>query len=86
MLLEKPVIATNCNPIERIINETKSGLIYKSGDAKDLADKVIQLYKNEKLRKEMGENGKKAVIEKYNWENTSKNLIELYEKIENELR
>ena len=86
MLLEKPVVATNCNPIERIVNETKCGLIYKSGDVKDFADKVIKLYKNEKLRKEMSENGKKAVVEKYNWENTSKNLIELYEKIENELR
>ena len=30
----------------------------------------------------MGKNGKKAVLEKYNWDKTRKNLIELYEKIE----
>jgi glycosyltransferase involved in cell wall biosynthesis len=82
MLFERPLLVSNCIPQQKIVEEEICGLIHKSGDAKDLADKVIQLYKNEKLRKEMGENGKKAVIEKYNWENTSKNLIELYEKIE----
>ena len=86
MLLEKPVIATNCNPIERIIHETKSGIIYNSNDENELAEKIIKLYKNKRLREKMGENGKEAVLEKYNWENTSKNLIELYERILNDLR
>jgi glycosyltransferase involved in cell wall biosynthesis len=83
MLSERPIISTNCNSIQRVIKESNTGLIYKSGDAKNLAKKIIQLYENPELRKQMGKNGKKAVIEKYNWENTSKNLIELYEKIEN---
>jgi glycosyltransferase involved in cell wall biosynthesis len=82
MAMSVPVISTNCNSLKRMVNESECGLIYEYDNAQDLADKVIQLYKNEKLKKEMGENGKKAVIEKYNWENTSKNLIELYEKIE----
>ena len=81
MLLEKPVVATNCNPIERIINEIKCGLVYESNDSNGLAERITKLYKNSKLRKEFGLNGKKGVIEKYNWENTSKNLIKLYEKI-----
>lgn len=29
----------------------------------------------------MGENGKKAVLEKYNWENESKKLLKIYKKI-----
>jgi len=31
--------------------------------------------------KQMGGNGKKAVLEKYNWENESKKLLKVYEKI-----
>jgi glycosyltransferase involved in cell wall biosynthesis len=82
MLLERPIVATNCNPIERIINESKCGLIYESNDSNELAECIIKLYKDSELREQMGKNGKKAVLEKYNWENTSKNLVELYEEIE----
>jgi glycosyltransferase involved in cell wall biosynthesis len=86
MLLEKPVVATNCNPIERIINEAKCGLIYENNDSIGLAECIIKLYKDLELREQMGKNGKKAVLEKYNWENTSKNLIKLYESIENSIK
>lgn len=86
MLLEKPVVAANCNPIERIINETKCGLVYKSNISNGLAECIKKLYKDPELREQQGKNGKKAVMGKYNWENTSKNLIKLYKEIENECR
>ncbi|MFK8005348.1 MAG: glycosyltransferase family 4 protein [Saprospiraceae bacterium] len=82
MLLGKPVLSTNCNPLERIINETKSGLIFRSNDEKDLAEKIKYAYDNSDETKQMGVNGTKAVKEIYNWENTAKNLINLYKKIE----
>ena len=82
MLLKKPVVATNCDPIERIVNETKSGLIYASNNSEEFADKIIELYSNKNLGFQMGENGYKAVKEKYNWEETSKTLIDLYSRIQ----
>ncbi|MDP8314714.1 MAG: glycosyltransferase family 4 protein [Candidatus Celaenobacter antarcticus] len=86
MLSERPIISTNCNSIQRVIKDSNTGLIYKSGDAKNLAKKIIQLYENPELRKQMGKNGKKAVLEKYNWSNTSENLIKLYKTIENSIK
>jgi len=83
MSLEKPVIVSDCTAQKNIVQETNCGLIHKAGNEKELAENILHFYKNYELRKQMGANGKKAVIEKYNWENTSKNLIELYEKIEN---
>ncbi|MEN8194303.1 MAG: glycosyltransferase, partial [Bacteroidota bacterium] len=83
MILEKPVVASNCNPIIRIIEETKAGLIYQSNNEADLAAKVISLYEDTKLRKEMGRKGKEAVLEKYNWDKASKNLISIYSEFEN---
>ncbi|MCF6271316.1 MAG: glycosyltransferase family 4 protein [Melioribacteraceae bacterium] len=82
MVFEKPVIASNCNPIKRILDETNAGVIYESGNEIDLANKVIELYQNPKEQFTMGANGKEAVLKKYNWTETSKELVSLYSKIE----
>lgn len=86
MLLAKPVIATNCNPIKRILEETHSGLVYESNSASDLAEKIIYLNKRPDLMEEMGTNGKSAVFNKYNWDNTAGNLIKLYKNLERNLK
>ncbi|MCB9207605.1 MAG: glycosyltransferase family 4 protein [Ignavibacteriales bacterium] len=84
MLLKKPILATDCNPIERILKETNAGRVYKSGDSEDLAEKVVELFNNENELTQFGINGNKAVMDKYNWKETSKDLIRLYEKIKSE--
>jgi len=86
MLLERPVISTNCNPIRRIVSETRCGLVYRSGDYEGLSDCIMELYEDYELRRQMGKRGKKAVLEKYNWGIASKNLIQLYKTIENSIR
>jgi glycosyltransferase involved in cell wall biosynthesis len=80
MYARKPVIATDCLPIQRIINETKSGYIYVSDDFNALAKILSDLDK--KKDKVMGENGHKWVKNKYNWEFDSQVLLDLYRKIE----
>lgn len=74
MYINKPIIASNCAPIERIINETNSGIIFKSGNADDLAQKIVQLAsKSVKVS-----NAKHWVEEKYCWNNDSKVLVKIY--------
>jgi len=86
MLFEKPVVATNCNPIQRIVEETKCGLIYENKNSYQFAEAVIKLYNSESLRQQMGTNGKKAVMEKYNWTTTSENLISMYQIIGEDMK
>ncbi len=81
MIFEKPVVASDCNPIKRILDETRAGVVFESNNEADLANKVIDLQNNKKLQLEMGKRGKEAVLEKYNWDEASKNLITLYNKI-----
>ncbi|MDX1699025.1 MAG: glycosyltransferase family 4 protein [Melioribacteraceae bacterium] len=81
MSLGKPVVASNCRPIKRIIEETNSGLIYESNNEDDLEEKIISLYEDHALRNVMGRNGISGVEKKYNWSETSKNLINLYKDI-----
>lgn len=82
MLLGRPVISTNCDPLARIIKDTNAGLIFSSNNEKELADCMLSLYTNKEDAKRMGENGINAVKDKYNWENTAEALVRLYEKIE----
>ena len=71
-----PVVASNAVPMMRIIKEEKCGKIFISGNPISLADAIISIHKNSYG---YGENGKTAVLKKYNWENeeiTIKNIIE----------
>ena len=78
MLFERPLIVSDCKPQQKIILEEECGLVFKSNDSEDLAEKICLLYNNEKLRKEMGINGKKAIENKYNIQFAGKNLVNLY--------
>ncbi|RYF84465.1 MAG: glycosyltransferase, partial [Chitinophagaceae bacterium] len=78
MAMERPVVVSDCPPQVRVIEEEKCGLVHEAQDAQDLADKILYLYQNPGLRKEMGANGKRAVLEQYNWHQTSKDLLALY--------
>ncbi|GBD92332.1 GDP-mannose-dependent alpha-(1-2)-phosphatidylinositol mannosyltransferase [bacterium BMS3Abin04] len=81
MVFEKPVIVSNCKPLERILNKENAGLIYNANNSEELAKSILTLYENPELRKEMGKRGKEAVISEYNWSNASKSLISLYQNI-----
>ncbi|MBW6536695.1 MAG: glycosyltransferase family 4 protein [Mariniphaga sp.] len=80
MLAKKPVLSSNCKYLENIINETGAGLVYSDRNSNEFADRLEQLIENKELRTRLGENGFMGVKEKYNWKNTSKALIELYDK------
>ena len=77
----RPLIVSDCTAQANIVNETSCGHVFKAGDAQDLADKLMEVYKNPPRAKELGENGRIAVENQYNWQKTSQGLIALYEKL-----
>ena len=77
----KPIIASNCAPVERIIKETNTGLIYLYNDSNQLAECIHNLVNNKKIYVEMHQNGRKWVIDKYNWNIDKENLLRLYDNI-----
>ncbi len=82
MLMEKPVIVSNCLPLKRIVEETNSGLVFEADNPRDLAEKITELYEKAIKRRQLGKNGKKAVLKKYNWEKESVKLVGLYKQFE----
>jgi glycosyltransferase involved in cell wall biosynthesis len=76
MYARKPVISSNCIPIERIISSTNSGYIYPSGRSEDLASIFQNL--SEEFKEKLGINGARWVQQKYNWARDSTVLLEIY--------
>ena len=77
MFAEKPILASNCSPIERIINETSSGIIYPFNDVAELAKKIDEINYGKIILKDFAK-GKPFVENKYNWEVDKMNLLEVY--------
>jgi glycosyltransferase involved in cell wall biosynthesis len=65
MLLGKPVVATEMAPVSRIIREVDCGVTY--GDEKGFVSALLAL-QDPATRARLGQNGRRAVLEKYNWE------------------
>lgn len=82
MCFEKPVITSDCLSLKRIITETGAGFVYKDDSPEDLAKLLIKIKSDKSLLEKAGRNGKKAVIEKYNWNNDSQRLINMYRQLE----
>lgn len=83
MLFEKPLVVSNCIPQVEIVTTASCGLFYKDGDYNELSEKIQFLCENPDKCKIMGQNGKKAVINKYNTINYSKNLTGYYNSFPN---
>jgi len=65
----------------KIVKETDSGLLARWNDIEDIAQKMEILVKDTVLRKKLGENGKRAIKEKYNWSIAEQELITAYRKL-----
>jgi glycosyltransferase involved in cell wall biosynthesis len=85
MIFKKPVIVTDCIPLKRIVEECQCGVVIPSKGHNELANGVMSLYENKEYAKLLGENGRKAVEQKYNWKNAGANLMELYRSLGDEI-
>jgi glycosyltransferase involved in cell wall biosynthesis len=82
MLMSKPVIVSSCRPLKRIVEETKSGLVFHSGDPKHLAKQIQTLYSNPQLRSDCALHGHEAATHQYNWMAEGAKLTRLYRSLQ----
>ena len=73
-----PVLVSDALAQKNLIQEVNSGLVHKEKDIADIAEKILTLYKNPDLSKELGLNGKQFIEEKFCWEKVSDDLKDLY--------
>lgn len=76
MLMKKPVVSTNCKPLERIVKDAQCGYIYQYDDPKQCAQAVIRAFCPE--AQQLAQNGLHAVEHKYNWNKAAEELLKVY--------
>jgi glycosyltransferase involved in cell wall biosynthesis len=74
MAFGKPVVASDCAPLARIIRDANCGKVFRSGDATDLSEKVMDLLADPQ-RELMGESGRRAVAAQYHWQKDAATLL-----------
>ena len=78
----KPVLASSCAPLKRIVEQTKTGMVFESSNAKDFSQKIQSMYEQPDIMKTYGENGIIATsIGEHTWEHDEKILLNLYSKL-----
>ena len=76
-----PVIASNFPLWKEIIEGNNCGLTVNPLKPREIARAVEYLIEHPDAARKMGENGRNAVMEKYNWEKESEKLLSLYKDL-----
>ncbi|MDZ7270123.1 MAG: glycosyltransferase family 4 protein [candidate division KSB1 bacterium] len=79
MALGKPVVVSDARPLARVVRTHRCGEVFASGNPESFADAVLRLRGRESAA---GSEGKRAVLETYNWEVTSQVLLSAYRRLE----
>ncbi len=81
MACKTPIIATNVPGLNSIIKNGENGLLVPPKDSRKLADAIVNLLNDCKLRRHLSVNGRKEVLKKFNWDIIAKRTVKIYEEV-----
>ena len=81
MLVGLPVVASSFPLYREVVEANRCGLIVDPAKPEEIANAMDYLIAHRDEAEEMGRNGQRAVLEKYNWEKESEKLREIYETV-----
>ena len=84
MSCEVPVIVSDAEGLKEVVVNNETGFVVPKKDYKAIAEKLKELILDEELRIKFGKNGRKRVLELYDWNNNVDKMIEIYKEIKNE--
>lgn len=67
MAMKKPVVASDVDGFSEVVEDRKTGIIVKRTNIVQCKEALKQLILDQSLRIEMGENGRKRVLDLYDW-------------------
>ena len=73
-----PIIASNCKPFIRVLEDNQAGLIYTYDQPTEFVARVLELYEDKAKQAELVANARKVLQEKYLWEYDAKRLVKVY--------
>ncbi len=85
MLLGLPVIASDLPEIRNVVSKADCGILIDPASVSDIADAIAYLFENPEEARRMGANGRRAVLETYNWSGMEANLLQTYRNLDDAL-
>jgi len=81
MLAGLPVVCSNFPNWKELVEENDCGICVDPEDFEGIINAILYLKENPEIAKRKGKNGREAVLNKYNWEQEEKKLLDLYKEI-----
>jgi len=75
----RPVVVTDTGGLGEVVEQGKSGFVVPPRDPKALAEGIISVLSDKKLRTAMGERGRVLARTVYSWDSIAARTMELYE-------
>lgn len=76
-----PVVGAEIGGVPEAIIDGETGYLVKPNDEVDLAEKIVKLLKDEKLRRKMGLKGRERALKLFRKETMGQNLLNLYSDV-----
>ena len=76
----KPVIGAKVGAIPEVIEEGKDGLLVEFGNVEQLRSTIVDLLNHPDRCREMGEAGRRKIIEKLNWQKNAVKMEKVYQE------
>ncbi|MCD6019418.1 MAG: hypothetical protein K0S53_2539 [Bacteroidetes bacterium] len=83
MACEKSVVATNTGGLKEIIENSTFGSLVEVGNVEQTASEIERYLLDETLKQKIGKAAREKVVQKYNWEDNIKQMIDVYQKLLN---
>ena len=77
----KPVVSTATTGAKEIVQDGYNGFLVPIGDYEALAEKILNLLDDPKKAKEMGENGKELMKQKFDGKINTEKIVEFWDDI-----
>jgi glycosyltransferase involved in cell wall biosynthesis len=81
MAMGKAVVFTKLGPGTEVINDYETGLLCDPHDPNDIAEKIVWVLSNKEKAKEMGEKGRKFVVDKLNLQQIVKQNYDFFNQL-----
>ncbi len=75
-----PIIVNDDTPMANIVKDENCGLIVRFENNKALKQAIISIKNDQALQQKLGNNGRKAYTNKYNWAIMEKRLMGIYDR------
>ena len=76
-----PILAEDFPELRKVVEEIDCGVLVNSSSPESIAEGAMKLLNDPERAKQMGQNGRKAVLEKYNFQHEMDAMIDMFSKL-----